>query len=124
MYLTGTSGTWWLKLSERPARRGGVSSLGYCDSGKETLRAQRCAGVFEETPHVAVGMDCSEDGLASAEIVVELGGYIDPVVRDQEEVGCVLDGTERLGLGDEALELDGVAETQEGFAIGRGFDMA
>ena len=69
-------------------------------------------------------MHRTENWLATAEIVVELGRDVDPVVRDQQKVVGLLDGCEGLGLRNKALQLDGVAQREQLFPIGGGLNVS
>ena len=67
--------------------------------------------------------DC-EDGFASAEVVIEFCGDVDAIVRYEEEVVRILNGSQSFCLGNESFEFDGIAKAQEGFAIGQCFDVS
>ena len=79
--------------------------------------------LFKQTPHIALRMHRTENWLATAEIVVELGCDIDPIVRYEQKVVGLPDCCQGLHLWDKALQLYCLAQREQEFPIGRALNV-
>src|SRR5690349_1403048 len=79
--------------------------------------------LLQKASHVAVRVNCGEDRLSSAEIVVKLGSDVDAVVGDQELIIRIPYRGQSLRLGDKPFKFNRLSQGKELLPIGRGFDM-